>query len=83
MINIRCAINLAAAANGNLYDTAWLSNTVHCFTPYVKPKGIMLKKENGLYKPYAIFFSKKSSKVFIVNCETKFVPKVFPLLISF
>ena len=76
MITIRCPISLAAAANGNLYDTAWLSNNVHCFTPDGKPKGIMLKKENGLDKPYAIVFSKRSSKVFIVNCETKVVLKL-------
>jgi sugar lactone lactonase YvrE len=76
MINIRYPISVAAAANGNLYVTAWLSNNVLCFTPDGKPKGIMLKKENGLDKPYAIVFSKKSSKVFIVNCETKVVLKL-------
>ena len=60
-------ICVAAAANGNLYVTAFLSNNVHCFTPDGKHKGIMLKKEDGLNQPYVISFSKKSSKVFIVN----------------
>jgi DNA-binding beta-propeller fold protein YncE len=60
-------IGVAAAVNGNLYVTACDSNNVHCFTPHGKHKGIMLKKEDGLNKPYVIAFSKKSSKVFIVN----------------
>ena len=76
MINIRYPISLAAAANDNLYVTAWLSNNVYCFTADGKPKGIMLIKVNGLDKPYAIVFCKKSSKVFIVNSETKVVLKL-------
>ena len=60
-------IGVAAAANGNLYVTAGVSHNVHCFTPDGKHKGIMLKKEDGLKKPYVITFSKKYSKVFIVN----------------
>ena len=65
--DFKVPICVAAAANGNLYVTAFLSNNVHCFTPDGKHKGIMLKKEDGLDKPYVIAFSKKSSKVFIVN----------------
>ena len=64
---------VAAAANGNLYVTAWASNNVHCFTPDGKTKGIMLKKEDGLNTPYDIAFSKKYSKVFIVNHMEKSV----------
>jgi DNA-binding beta-propeller fold protein YncE len=66
---------VAAAANGNLYVTAWLSSNVHCFTPDGKHKGIVLKKEDGLNKTYVIAFSKKSSKVFIVNRMEKSVLK--------
>ena len=58
---------VAATANGNVYVTAYESNNVHCFTPDGKHKGIMLKKEDGLNTPYVIAFSKKSSKLFIVN----------------
>jgi DNA-binding beta-propeller fold protein YncE len=65
--DFKVPICVAAAANGNLYVTASLSNNVHCFTPDGKYKGIMLKKEDGLNQPYVIAFSKKSSKVFIVN----------------
>ena len=71
--DFRKPIGLAAAANGNLYVTAWRSNNVHCFTPDGKHKGIMLKKEDGLYQPYAIAFSKNSSKMFIVNFLEKSV----------
>jgi DNA-binding beta-propeller fold protein YncE len=70
--NFRNPIGVAAAANGNLYVTASVSNNVHCFTPGGKHKGIMLK-EDGLNKPYVIAFSKKSSKVFIVNHQEKSV----------
>ena len=70
--NFRGPNGVAAAANGNLYVTAWHSNNLHCFTPDGKPKVIMLK-EDGLDQPYGITFSKKSSKVFIVNLNTKFV----------
>ena len=73
--NFRNPIGVAAAANGNLYVTASVSNNVHCFTPGGKHKGIMLKKEDGLNKPYVIAFSKKSSKVFIVNYQEKSVLK--------
>ena len=66
---------VAAAANGNLYVTAWLSSNVHCFTPDGKHKGIVLKKEDGLNKTYVIAFSQKSSKVFIVNRMEKSVLK--------
>jgi sugar lactone lactonase YvrE len=65
--NFRRPIGVAAAANGNVYVTAYESNNVHCFTPDGKHKGIMLKKEDGLNTPYVIAFSKKSSKLFIVN----------------
>ena len=65
--DFRVPIGLAAAVNGNVYVTACDSNNVHCFTPHGKHKGIMLKKEDGLNQPYVIAFSKKSSKVFIVN----------------
>ena len=65
--DFRGPIGVAAAGNGNLYVTAWRSNNVHCFTPDGKHKGIMLKKGDGLNQPYVIAFSKKSSKVFIVN----------------
>jgi sugar lactone lactonase YvrE len=65
--DFREPIGVAAAANGNLYVTAYKSNNLHCFTPDGKHKGIMLKKEDRLNRPYAIDFSKKSSKVFIVN----------------
>jgi DNA-binding beta-propeller fold protein YncE len=71
--DFRKPIGVAAAANGNLYITAYLSNNVHCFTPDGKHKGIMLKNEDGLDRPYAIAFSKKSFKVFIVNRETTFL----------
>jgi sugar lactone lactonase YvrE len=71
--DFRKPIGVAAAANGNLYVIAYLSNNVHCFTPDGKHKGIMLKKEDGLNKPYSIAFSKKSSKVFIVNHMEKSV----------
>jgi sugar lactone lactonase YvrE len=71
----RGPIDLAAAANGNLYVTAWETNNVHCFTPDGKHKGIVLKKDDGLNKPYVIAFSKKSSKVFIVNYLQKSVLK--------
>ena len=66
-------IGLAAAANGNLYVTAWRSNNVHCFTPDGKHKGIMLKKEDGLDSPRCLAFSKKSSKVFILNLQITFL----------
>jgi DNA-binding beta-propeller fold protein YncE len=65
--DFRGPICVSAAANGNLYVTAYKSNNVHCFTPDGKHKGIMLKNEDGLNTPYVIAFSKKSSKVFIVN----------------
>jgi DNA-binding beta-propeller fold protein YncE len=65
--DFRGPIGVAAAGNGNLYVTAYVSNNVHCFTPDGKHKCIMLKKEDGLNTPYDIAFSKKSSKVFIVN----------------
>ena len=65
--DFRGPIGVAAAGNGNLYVTAWRSNNVHCFTSDGKHKGIMLKKGDGLNQPYVIAFSKKSSKVFIVN----------------
>jgi DNA-binding beta-propeller fold protein YncE len=65
--DFRKPIGVAAAANGNLYVTACDSNNVHCFTPDGTHKGIMLKKEDRLNRPYAIDFSKKSSKVFMVN----------------
>ena len=68
-------IGVAAAGNGNLYVTASLSNNVHCFTPDGKHKGIMLKTEDGLDHPYDIAFSKKSSKVFMVNQTEKSVLK--------
>jgi DNA-binding beta-propeller fold protein YncE len=71
--DIRGPIGVAAAGNGNLYVTAWRSNNVHCFTPDGKHKGIMLKKEDGLNKPYVIAFNKKSSKIFIVNFREKSV----------
>jgi DNA-binding beta-propeller fold protein YncE len=63
----RGPIGVAAAANGNLYVTAWETDNVHCFTPDGKHKGIILKKENGLNTPYVIAFSKTSSKVFMVK----------------
>jgi DNA-binding beta-propeller fold protein YncE len=66
-------LGVAAAANGNLYVTAWETNNVHCFTPDGKHKGIMLKEKNGLHGPCVIAFSKKSSKVFIVNFHEKSV----------
>ena len=69
--DFRKPIGVAAAANGNLYVTAYASQNVHCFTPDGKHKGIMLKKEDGLDLPYGIAFCKKSSKVFIVNVEKK------------
>jgi DNA-binding beta-propeller fold protein YncE len=65
--NFRNPIGVAASANGNLYVTASFSSNVHCFTPDGKHKGIMLKKEDGLNTPCFIAFSKKSSKIFIVN----------------
>ena len=65
--DFRRPVGVAAAANGNLYVTAYESNNVHCFTPDGKHTGIMLKKEDGLNTPYGIAFSKKYSKVFIVN----------------
>jgi DNA-binding beta-propeller fold protein YncE len=65
--DFRRPIGVAAAANGNLYVTAYKSNNLHCFTPDGKHKGIMLKKKDGLNEPYGIAFSKMSSKVFIVN----------------
>ena len=65
--DFRGPIGVAAAANGNLYVAAHESHNVHCFTPDGKHKGIMLKKEDGLNTPYGIAFSKKSSKLFIVN----------------
>ena len=65
--DFRKPIGVATAANGNLYVTACDSNNVHCFTPDGTHKGIMLKKEDRLNRPYAIAFSKKSSKVFMVN----------------
>jgi DNA-binding beta-propeller fold protein YncE len=73
--DFRRPIDVAAAANGNLYVTAYKSNNLHCFTPDGKHKGIMLKKEDGLDRPYVIAFSKKSSKVFIVNHQEKSVIK--------
>jgi DNA-binding beta-propeller fold protein YncE len=71
--DFRGPIGVAAAGNGNLYVTACRSNNVHCFTPDGKHKGIMLKKEGPLNQPYGIAFSKKSSKVFIVNKQEKSV----------
>ena len=71
--DFRGPVCVAADANANLYVTAYISNNLHCFTPDGKPNGIMLKKEDRLDQPYAIAFSKKSSKVFIVNCLTKCV----------
>jgi DNA-binding beta-propeller fold protein YncE len=73
--DFRRPIYVAAAANGNVYVTAYASNNVHCFAPDGKHKGIMLKKEDGLDRPYAIAFSKKASKVFIVNNKKTFVLK--------
>jgi DNA-binding beta-propeller fold protein YncE len=70
-------IGVAAAANGNLYVTACDSNNVHCFTPDGTHKGIMLKKEDRLNRPYAIDFSKKSSKVFMVNYLEESVLRFF------
>ena len=71
--NLRRPTSVAAAANGNLYVTAWDSNNVHCFTPDGKHRGIMLNKDDGLDQPCGIAFSKKSSKVFIVNLCKKCV----------
>ena len=71
--DFRGPIDVAAAANGNLYVTACDSNNLHCFTPEGKHKGIMLKKEDGLAQPYVIAVSKKSSKIFIVNHREKSV----------
>jgi DNA-binding beta-propeller fold protein YncE len=71
--DFRGPIGVAADANAKLYVTAYISNNLHCFTPDGKPNGIMLKQEDRLDQPYAIAFSKKSSKVFIVNCLTKCV----------
>ena len=71
--DFRGPIGVSAAANGNLYVTAYESNNVHCFTPDGKHKGIMLKNEDGLNTPYVIAFSKKYSKVFIVNHMEKSV----------
>ena len=71
--DFRGPICVSAAANGNLYVTAYKSNNVHCFTPDGKHKGIMLKNEDGLNTPYVIAFSKKYSKVFIVNHMEKSV----------
>jgi DNA-binding beta-propeller fold protein YncE len=71
--DFRGPICVSAAANGNLYVTAYESNNVHCFTPDGKHKGIMLKNEDGLNTPYVIAFSKKYSKVFIVNHMEKSV----------
>jgi hypothetical protein len=65
--DFRGPIGVAAARNGNLYVTAYKSRNVHCFTSDGKHKCIILKKEDGPNTPYAIAFSKKSSKVFIVN----------------
>jgi DNA-binding beta-propeller fold protein YncE len=65
--DFRGPIGVAAAANENVYVTAWSSNNVQCFTPEGKHKGIMLKKEGGLNEPYGIASSKKYYKVFIVN----------------
>ena len=69
--DFKVPICVAAAANGNLYVTAKKSNNLHCFTPDGKHKDIMLKKEHGLNNPYVIAFSKKSSKVFILNYHEK------------
>ena len=71
--DFRTPICVAAAANGNLYVTAYTSNNLHCFTPDGKHKGIMLKKEDGLDESYGIAFSKMSSKVFILNNNEKSV----------
>ena len=71
--DFRGPIGVAAAANGNLYVIAYISNNLHCFTPDGKHKGIMLKKEDGLNTPRVIAFSNKSSKVFIVNYMEKSV----------
>ena len=71
--DFRRPICVAAAANGNLYVAAYESNNVHCFTRDGKHRGIMLKKEDGLNQPYVIAFSKKSSKVIIVNRMEKSV----------
>jgi hypothetical protein len=65
--DFRGPLGVAAAANENVYVTAWSSNNVQCFTPEGKHKGIMLKKEGGLNEPYGIASSKKYYKVFIVN----------------
>ena len=71
--NFRGPICVVAAANDNVYVAACFSNNVHCFTPDGKHEGIMLKKDDGLNRPYVIAFSKKSSKVFIVNHMEKSV----------
>jgi DNA-binding beta-propeller fold protein YncE len=71
--DFRRPIGVAAAANGNLYVIAYQSNNLHCFTPNGKHKGVMLKKEDGLNTPRVIAFSKKSSKVIIVNRMEKSV----------
>jgi DNA-binding beta-propeller fold protein YncE len=68
-------LGVAAATNGNVYFTAYASSNVHCFTPDGQHKGIMLKKADGLNKPYDIAFSKIFSKVFIVNNMEKSVQK--------
>jgi DNA-binding beta-propeller fold protein YncE len=71
--DFRGPIGAAAAGNGNLYITACRSNNVHCFTPDGKHEGIMLQEEDGINQPFLIAFSKKSSKVFIVNKQEKSV----------
>ena len=71
--DFKAPICVAAAANGNLYVAAWETDNVHCLTSDGKHKGIMLKQEDGLYQPYAIAFSKNSSKIFIVNYLEKSV----------
>ena len=71
--DFRGPISVAADANGNLYVTAYQSHNVHCFTPDGKHNGIMLKKEDGLNAPYGIAFSKRFSKVFIVNKQEESV----------
>jgi DNA-binding beta-propeller fold protein YncE len=65
--DFRKPIGVAAAANGNLYVTAYQSNNLHCFTPNGKHKGVMLKMEDGLNTPHVIAFSKFFSKIIIVN----------------
>jgi DNA-binding beta-propeller fold protein YncE len=80
--DFRGPICVAAAVNDNFYVTAWETSNVHCFMPDGKHKGIMLKKEDGLHNPYVIAYSKKSSKVFIVNVEENSLFRKFVLRFS-